>query len=499
MATIQKVLIANRGEIAVRVIKTCRKMGISTVAVYSEIESEALHVRLADESVCLGPAASRESYLRSDKILQVCKELGVDAVHPGYGFLSENAEFARACQEAGVIFIGPNPDAIVKMGDKTRARQTMMDADVPVVPGTRDPIEDVQDALGVAREIGYPIMLKAAAGGGGKGMRLVEAESAFISSFEAAAREAVNAFGDGRVYMEKFVRKPRHVEMQVFGDTHGNVVHLFERECSIQRRHQKVIEESPSPFISDSTRQAMAAAAVQAAKAVNYVGAGTCEFLVDDEQNFYFLEMNTRLQVEHPVTELVTGVDLVEWQIRVARGEPLPMQQDQLQQTGWAMEARIYAEDPWNNSMPSPGPLLVFDVPADSPTIRFDLGVYEGYNIPLEYDPMIGKLVAYGNTRDEAIATLQEAVEQCRILGIQCNLAFHRGLLANDRFRAGDFDTGFLGQVDVMDGIELSDENKKVNLIAASILATLQLESLAHKKGPGLTAWQMATMPGVRG
>lgn len=490
---INKLLIANRGEIACRVIRTCRKLGIKTVAVYSEIERDALHVQMADESACLGPAPSRESYLRGDKIIEVCKQLGVDAIHPGYGFLSEKDEFATLCAKNNIIFVGPRPESMLAMGDKTRARQSMIKAKVPVVPGTEDAITDPAAALELAKTFGFPVMLKAAAGGGGKGMRLVHKPEDFIKSFEGAAREAQNAFSDNRVYFEKYVVKPRHVEIQIFGDQHGNVISLNERECSVQRRHQKVIEESPSPFITAETRRKMGEAAVKAGKAVNYVGAGTCEFLVDAEQNFYFLEMNTRLQVEHPVSEYVTGLDFVELQIRVAEGEPLPLKQEDVQQKGWAIEARIYAEDAWQNFMPSPGKIQRLVLPQSKGDIRLDIGVYEGYTIPMEYDPMIGKLIVYGTDRPEAIAKMQKVLSECAILGIQSNLPFLRVLMDNAQVQAGDFDTGWLDRVNLMEGVELAETDRRAGEVAALILAfeSQQLQN-AHRDGARLSDWQLA-------
>lgn len=465
----KKVLIANRGEIAVRVIRTLRELGITSVAVYSDADTRALHVRMADEAYHIGPAASSESYLKWERVLDVAKRAGVEAIHPGYGFLSERAEFAQAVRDAGMVFIGPPVEAIEVMGDKVEARKKMIAANVPVVPGTEDPIEDIELAQKKAAEVGFPIMLKAAAGGGGKGMRRVDHAKDFVAAFNAASREARAAFGDGRVYLERYVPHPRHIEVQVFGDQHGNVLHIFERECSIQRRHQKVIEESPSPFISQATRQKITAAAVLAAKAVNYEGAGTVEFLVDAEQNFYFLEMNTRLQVEHPVTEMVTGLDLVRLQLLVAAGEPLPFTQDQIVQNGHAIEARIYAEDPENNFMPSPGLIRFLEVPT-GPGVRDDSGVYEGAEIPLEYDPMISKLVVWGPTRAIAIERMRRALREYRVLGVRSNIAFHQALLARDDFARGEFDTGFLDRTNVLaEHTPNKDEDTWARLAAAVI------------------------------
>ncbi len=439
----RKVLIANRGEIAVRVIRTCREMGIRTVAVYSDADKNALHVRMADEAVHLGPAPSRESYLVMEKVLAAARKTGADAIHPGYGFLSEKAEFARACAAAGVTFIGPRPESMDAMGVKTSARARMEAAGVPVVPGTKAPIADASVALGIARDIGFPVMLKAAAGGGGKGMKRIDREEEFLGAFATAQRESLSAFGDDRVYLEKFVTKPRHIEIQVFADGHGNCIHLGERECSVQRRQQKVIEESPSAIVDDEMRQKMGAMAVKAALAVNYVGAGTVECLVDADRNFYFLEMNTRLQVEHPVTELVTGLDLVRWQILVARGERLPFGQEGVQRRGHAIEARVYAEDPSRNFMPAPGHIVDFRQPG-GPGLRNDAGVYSGYTVPLFYDPMISKLVAWHETREGAIHRLRRALGEYVVKGITTNIAYLKRILELPDFVAGDYDTSLL-------------------------------------------------------
>jgi acetyl-CoA carboxylase, biotin carboxylase subunit len=439
----QKVLIANRGEIAVRVMRSLHEMGIATVAVFSEADREALHVRMADEAVCVGPAASAESYLVIDRILQAARDTGAEAIHPGYGFLSENAAFARACEEANVTFIGPSPHAIDVMGEKTRARQLMAEAGVPLVPGTPNAVEDAGEALKEAQKMGFPVLIKAAAGGGGKGMRRVDEAASFQAAFEGARREAISAFGNGDVYVEKYVLKPRHVEIQVLADGQGNVVHLFERDCSVQRRHQKVIEETPCPVLSEATRQAMGEVAVQAARAVDYVGAGTVEFLLDHEENFYFLEMNTRLQVEHPITEMITGVDLVRWQVRIAAGEPLTLRQEDLAIRGAAVECRIYAEDPENQFRPSPG-LLVGLRPPSGPGVREDSGVYEGATVPVHYDPMISKLITWGEDRDQAVRRMGRALREYVITGIKTNLAFHREVLVHPDFLSGQYDTDFV-------------------------------------------------------
>lgn len=438
----KKVLIANRGEIALRVMRSLREMGIATVAVYSEADREALHVRMADEAVCVGPAQSTESYLRIDKILEAMEKTGAEAVHPGYGFLSENAEFARACTARGFTFIGPNPEAIDVMGEKTRARDLMARAGVPLVPGT-EAIEDPREALEKAQLIGFPVLAKAAAGGGGKGMRRVDSAEEFIPSFEGARREALSAFGNGDVYLEKFVLKPRHVEIQVLADKEGNTVHLFERDCSVQRRHQKIIEETPCPVLSEETRQKMGAVAVQAARAVEYVGAGTVEFLLDENQNFYFLEMNTRLQVEHPITEMITGIDLVRWQVRIAAGEALTFGQEDLKSRGAALECRLYAEDPENQFRPSPGKIEILRPPS-GPGIREDSGVYEGATVPVHYDPMISKLITYGEDRNHAIERMRRALQDYQISGIETNLAFHLEVLEHPDFLSGQYDTNFV-------------------------------------------------------
>jgi acetyl-CoA carboxylase biotin carboxylase subunit len=443
---IHKILIANRGEIAVRVIRACRELEIATVAIYSEADRAALHVRLADEAYCVGPPPARESYLVIEKILDVARAAGADAIHPGYGFLSEKEEFARAVTDAGLVFIGPPASAIEAMGNKTRAREHMLKAGVPVVPGNNGAdgkgFPTVEEALAAAREIGFPVMLKAAAGGGGKGMRLVDAEGKFASAYQGARREAKSAFGDDTVYLEKAVVRPRHIEVQVFADAHGNVVHLFERDCSVQRRHQKVIEEAPSPAVTPELRARMGEVACRAAAAVGYLGAGTCEFLLSQDRQFYFLEMNTRLQVEHPVTEMITRLDLVRLQIAVAEGRPLPFHQQDLAPDGAAIECRIYAEDPVR-FLPSPGRITTLRTPS-GPCVRDDSGVYEGSEISVFYDPMISKLIVWGPTRAQAIERMQRALAEYRVGGIKTNLAFHRRVMRNADFRAGDYDTAFI-------------------------------------------------------
>jgi len=442
----RKILIANRGEIAVRIIRACRDLSISPVAVFSEADAAALHVRLADEAYCLGPASSTQSYLNIESIIAAAERSGAEAVHPGYGFLSENAEFARAVKEAGLIFIGPPPEAMEVMGSKTSARRAAIEAGVSVVPGTTQPLRDFEEARETALRFGYPVMLKAAAGGGGKGMRQVAAESELRSAFDAAKSEAASAFGNSDVYLEKVVDRPRHLEIQIFADIQGNFVHLGERECSIQRRHQKVIEECPSPVNDPYLRERMGEAAMKIARAVDYVGAGTVEFLFSDTgREFYFLEMNTRLQVEHPVTELVTGIDLVREQINVAAGASLSFKQEEVRWRGHAIECRVYAEDPENNFFPSPGRIAYFRVPS-GPGIRDDSGVVEGAEVSIHYDPMISKLAAWGRTRAEAIDRMRRALDEYAIGGIKTTLSFFREIVRDEEFIAARLDTGFISR-----------------------------------------------------
>jgi acetyl-CoA carboxylase biotin carboxylase subunit len=441
----QKILIANRGEIAVRILRACREMGIAGVAVYSDVDRAGLHVRLADEAYPIGPAAARESYLRVDKLIEVARRAGCDALHPGYGFLAENPALARACADAGIVFIGPSPEAMEELGSKTAARQLAHRAGVPMVPGVSEPIEGLADAERVAQEIGYPVLLKAVAGGGGKGMRLVAAPSAMAAAWRDAGSEAHNAFGDPRLYIEKYLHRPRHIEIQIFADAHGNFVHLCERECSVQRRHQKVIEESPSPFMTPELRRAMGEAAIRLAHKACYSNAGTVEFLVDDARNFYFLEVNTRLQVEHPVTEAVTGIDLVKLQMRIAAGEPLPFAQQDVALRGHAIECRVYAEDPDNNFFPSPGEITSWRIP-QGPGIRFDEGVYAGWTVPGDYDPLLGKLIATGSDRGEAISRLQRALEEFDAGGIRTNAGLFRAILADPEFSRGEIHTRWLDE-----------------------------------------------------
>ena len=439
----KKVLVANRGEIAIRVMRTAKKMGIRTVAVYSEADRNAPHVKFADEAVCLGPPPSNQSYLLGDKIIQIAKELDVDAIHPGYGFLSENADFAEAVEKNGLTFIGPKSHAIRVMGSKLAAKETVKKYDIPMVPGIDEAITDVNKALKIAKEIGFPILIKASAGGGGKGMRIVEKEADLESQMKRAISEATSAFGDGSVFIEKYVTSPRHIEIQVMADTHGTILHFFERECSIQRRHQKVVEEAPSSVLSPELRTKMGLAATLVAKACDYVGAGTVEFLLDADHNFYFLEMNTRLQVEHPVSEWITGVDLVALQIQVARGEALPMKQEDLQINGHAMELRVYAEDPLNDFLPSVGKLERYRLP-EGENIRVDNGFEEGMDIPIYYDPMLSKLITYGKTREESIALMIKAIEYYEVEGVQTTLPFGDFVMRHEAFRSGNFDTHFV-------------------------------------------------------
>ncbi len=483
----KKILIANRGEIAVRVIRACHEMGISAVAVYSDVDRASLHVRKADEAYPIGPAAASESYLNIQKILDVASRSGADAIHPGYGFLSENAKFARACAEAGVKFIGPTALAMDAMGSKTRARQAMERAGVPCVPGTSRGLESIKQAEEVAAKIGYPIMLKAAAGGGGKGMRLVATPADLKSALEGARSEAERSFGDSEVYIEKAILNPRHIEVQILADEHGNTVYLGERECSLQRRHQKVIEEAPSPIVDAGMRRKMGEVAVRVGQAAGYTNAGTVEFLVDQRKDFYFLEMNTRLQVEHPVTELVTGLDLVHLQIHIANGEPLPFTQEQVTIRGHAIECRIYAEDPDNNYFPSPGKITLLLLPS-GPGIRRDSGMYEGWTVPMDYDPLLAKLIGYGTDRDQAIGRLTRALNEYFVGGIKTNISLFRRILTNPEFRAGKLDTGFLDRLLKQknpDSIAQPDSaGEEVAVIAAGMFAALGQTGAASGERP---------------
>ncbi len=489
----KKILIANRGEIAVRIVRACHEMGIGAVAVYSDVDRASLHVREADEAYPIGPAAANESYLNIGKILEVARRSGADAIHPGYGFLSENAKFAQACADTGVKFIGPTAAAMNAMGSKTRARQAMEKAGVPFVPGTSHGLESFEQASQIADEIGYPVMLKAAAGGGGKGMRLVHDAGDLKSALEAARSEAEHSFGDSEVYIEKAILNPRHIEMQVLADEHGNTVYLGERECSIQRRHQKVLEEAPSPAVGPEMRQRMGQVAVRVAQAADYTNAGTVEFLVDERKNFYFLEMNTRLQVEHPVTELITGLDLVHLQIRIAAGEKLPLAQKDVSLRGHAIECRIYAEDPDNNYFPSPG-LITLLLEPSGPGIRRDSGMYEGWKVPIDYDPLLAKLIGYGADRDQAIARLTRALGEYFVGGIKTNISLFRRILSDADFRAAKLDTGFLdrmlkreesGNPADLTGREADENAAEVAAIAAGMFAVLGSAKSVTGNGSG--------------
>ena len=463
----KKVLVANRGEIAVRVLRACRELGLESVAVWSDVDRNALHVRYADEAYCIGPAPARESYLRIDRIIDVAIRAKVDAIHPGYGFLAENDRFARACIEAGIVFVGPPPEVIRAMGDKIEARRTVSKQGVPVVPGTYEPLRD-DDMLAAANQIGFPLFIKAAAGGGGKGMRRVDQPDELAGAIARARSEAESAFGDATVYLEKIVEHARHVEFQILADARGNVIHLGERECSIQRRHQKLVEESPSIALDDKLREKMGKAAVAAAKAANYVNAGTIEFLLDKDQHFYFLEMNTRLQVEHPVTELVTGIDIVKEQLRIASGRPLGLKQKDVEQRGWAIECRITAEDPYNGFLPSTGRIISLYEPT-GPGVRLESGVYEGFEVGLYYDPLIAKLVVWGPDRATAIMRMKRALSEYKILGIATSIPFHQKLFESTNFIGGVFDTTFLDDKFAMEQGG-SDENEQVAAIVAALL-----------------------------
>ena len=498
----QKILIANRGEIAVRVERACREMGIPTVAVYSEVDRHALHVRYADEAVLIGPPPASESYLVIDKIIDVAKKSGAEAIHPGYGFLAENPRFADRCEKEKIKLIGPSAYAMRTMGSKTVARKTVQAAGVPVVPGTMEPISTEEEVLRIAKEIGFPVMLKATAGGGGKGMRLVKEEGELHSSLRMAKSEAKSAFSDDSVYIEKYIEQPRHVEIQILGDQHGSYVHLCERECSIQRRHQKVIEESPSVIVTPEMRAAMGKVAIEAARAVRYEGAGTCEFLVDGKRDFYFLEMNTRLQVEHPVTEMVTGIDIVKEQICVAAGEKLSIRQEDVRQTGHAIECRVYAEDPDRNFFPCPGLITSLRTPG-GPGVRDDSGVFERFEIPIFYDPIISKLVAWGKNRTEAIARMRRALNEYVVTGVKTTIPFHIRVMNNRHFIEGDFDTNFIDKVFFKEEGERILEHGDVAMITAAIQVFLEERKHAMAQKPleaagPVSMWKYSTRPGMR-
>jgi acetyl-CoA carboxylase biotin carboxylase subunit len=494
----KKVLIANRGEIALRVIRACREMGIASVAVYSDADARAAHVREADEAVHVGPSPSSQSYLLGDKIIAAAKQTGAEAIHPGYGFLSEREWFARAVRDAGLVFIGPPAEAIAAMGSKTAARTLAMKAGVPVVPGTTEALKDAAEAKKVAKSFGYPVLLKAAAGGGGKGMRVVREESELADALASAQREAKNAFGDDAVYVEKYIVGPRHVEIQVIGDQHGNMLSLNERECSVQRRHQKMVEEAPSVAVTPAIRKAMGDVAVKAAKAAGYVNAGTCEFLLDANGNYYFLEMNTRLQVEHPVTELVTGIDLVQWQLRVAAGEKLPFRQEDIVPRGWAIEARITSEDPANGFLPSTGKVTFLHVPT-GPGVRWDSGIEVGSEVGLFYDPMLAKLIVWAPTRDEAIARMHRALLELTIEGVETSRDFHLRLMENEDFRAGHIEIQWLERnlQSIVGAKPPREIEKKAAIIAALIAerdrsAPKRTQTTTGQAAPSVSAWTRA-------
>lgn len=487
----QKILVANRGEIALRIMKSAREMGIKTVAVYSEADRNAPHVKYADEAVLLGPPASSESYLKAEKIIEVCKELNVDGIHPGYGFLSENASFADKVEKAGINFIGPSSYSMRIMGDKLSAKEAAKKYDIPLVPGTEGAITDVEEAKEISKQIGFPILIKASAGGGGKGMRIVKNSEEFEEQMQLAINEATSSFGDGSVFIEKYVTSPRHIEIQVLCDKHGNGVHLFERECSIQRRHQKVIEEAPSSVLTPEIREQMGQTALQVARSCDYIGAGTVEFILDENKDFFFLEMNTRLQVEHPVTEMITGVDLVKEQIKVARGEKLSFEQKDLHINGHAMEVRVYAENPRENFLPDIGKLKVYERP-HGPGIRVDDGFEEGMDIPIYYDPMISKLITHGKDRQEAIERMVRACEDYRIIGIQTTLPFGKFVMQNEHFISGDFDTHFVAKHFTPDDLNFSDEGEKevAALVLAHILENKRSKNAATGNSAKSSAWK---------
>jgi acetyl-CoA carboxylase biotin carboxylase subunit len=497
----RKILIANRGEIAVRVERACQEMGIRTVAVYSEVDRHALHVRCADEAYLIGPPPASESYLIIDKIIDVAKRSGAEAIHPGYGFLAENPLFAERCEKENIKLIGPSAHSMRTMGSKTLARKTVQAAGVPVVPGTVEPIATEEEVLRISKEIGFPVMLKATAGGGGKGLRLVRTEEDLRSSLRMAKSEAKSAFSDDSVYIEKYIENPRHVEIQILGDQYGNYVHLCERECSIQRRHQKVIEESPSVIITPEIRAAMGKVAIEAARSVRYEGAGTCEFLVDRDRNFFFLEMNTRLQVEHPITEMVTGVDIVKEQIRIAAGEKLSFRQEEVKQTGHAIECRVYAEDPDKNFMPCPGLVTSLRTPG-GPGVRDDSGVFEGFQIPIYYDPIISKLVVWGKDRQETVARMKRALNEYVVTGVKTTIPFHIRVMNNRHFLEGNFDTDFIDKVFFREERERELPYFEVAVIAAAIQLFLDERKRAIAQRPAGTGepvslWKFSSRPGM--
>ena len=491
MASIKKLLIANRGEIALRVMRSARELGIKTVAVYSEADRQALHVRFADEAVCIGPPPSSESYLRMERIIGAAKETNADAIHPGYGFLSENEAFAKAVINAGLIFVGPPPKAIEIMGSKLAAKNAASKFKVPLVPGTTEPISDISKAKRISKEIGYPILIKASAGGGGKGMRVVNNEEEFSEQMQRAVSEATSAFGDGSVFIEKYVTRPRHIEFQIFGDQHGNVVHLFERECSIQRRHQKVVEEAPSSVLTPELRAKMGEAAINVARSCGYYNAGTVEFILDENKNFYFLEMNTRLQVEHPVTEQITGIDLVKLQIKIAEGEKIPFRQEELKIHGHAVEVRVYAEDPANNFLPDIGTLKTYRRPQGH-GIRVDDGFEEGMSIPFYYDPMIAKMICHADTREAAIEKMIRAIDEFQITGVETTLGFCKFVMEHEAFRSGNFDTRFVEEFFKPELLNKSVIDSAIAIIASTLAAKVFEEATngtrSHASGPAETS-----------
>nr|WP_294948890.1 acetyl-CoA carboxylase biotin carboxylase subunit [uncultured Mucilaginibacter sp.] len=485
----QKILVANRGEIALRVMRSAREMGIKTVAVYSAADRDALHVRYADEAVFIGEAPSNQSYLVGDKIIAACKQTGAEGIHPGYGFLSENAAFARQVREAGLILIGPSPEAMEVMGNKLSAKAAALKYNIPMVPGTEEAITNIAEAKLRAEEVGFPILIKAAAGGGGKGMRIVDTPGDFVEQMDLAVSEATSAFGDGSVFIERYVSSPRHIEIQVLGDTHGNILHLFERDCSVQRRHQKVVEEAPSSVLTPEIREAMGKCAVDVARSVNYTGAGTVEFIMDEQLNFYFLEMNTRLQVEHPVTELITGIDLVKEQIKIARGEAVSFKQEDLKIIGHAMELRVYAEDPANNFLPDIGTLQTYITPK-GPGVRVDDGFEQGMEIPIYYDPMIAKLITFGKDRTEAIARMVRAIDEYKITGITTTLPFGKFVMQHEAFTSGQFDTHFVKKYFTPESLDTGTEEEA--MIAALVMEKLLGTSkvvLAQSAGSEVSDW----------
>ena len=486
-----KILVANRGEIALRIMRSAREMGIKTVAVYSDADREALHVLYADEAECIGPAPSNQSYLLGEKIIEACKLTGAEGIHPGYGFLSENAAFARLVRKSGLILIGPTPEAMEIMGNKLSAKAAALKYNIPMVPGTDEAITDIEEAKKRAVEVGFPILIKAAAGGGGKGMRIVETETDFEEQMHLAVSEATSAFGDGSVFIERYVTSPRHIEIQVLGDTHGNIVHLFERECSIQRRHQKVVEEAPSIILTEEIRQRMGACAVDVARSVNYVGAGTVEFILDENLDFFFLEMNTRLQVEHPVTEMITGLDLVKEQIKIARGEQLTYRQEDLKISGHAVELRVYAEDPENNFLPDIGVLQTYKTPKGY-GVRVDDGFEQGMEIPIYYDPMIAKLITFGKDRQEAIERMVRAIDEYDITGIKTTLNFGRFVMNHEAFKTGKFDTHFVGKYFNADSLKQEDETEALMaaVFAAKSLVKKSIATSDQNQAQAVSGWR---------